>query len=68
MKIYQEVTNSSAIAAFEYDTKTEILTVRFVRGETSYDYPGIPEEVVRNWLQAESMGRYFHNNIRSYVG
>ena len=68
MKIYQEVTNSSAIAAFEYDTKTEILTVRFVRGEISYDYPGIPEEVIRDWLQADSMGKYFHNNICNYMG
>lgn len=68
MKIRQEVYNSSAISEFAYDTETQILTVKFVRGSGSYDYPGIPEEVVRNWMAADSMGKYFHRHIKNHAG
>lgn len=63
MKIYQEIVNSSAIAGFEYDTETEILSVRFTSGDKMYDYVDIPEEVVQKWMNAESVGKYFHKYI-----
>ena len=73
MKIYQKVTGSSAISGFEYDTVTEVLSVRFVSGNKKYDYPNIPEEVVRKWIagfkdEEFSHGKYFHKNVRNYVG
>lgn len=68
MKIRQEIYGSSAIQAFEYDSTTKVLTILFVRGNVSYEYPGIPEEVIKNWLQAESMGKYFNKYIKNYVG
>lgn len=66
MKIYQKVTGSSAISGFEYDTVTEVLSVRFVSGNKKYDYPGIEQEVVERWLESESMGKYFHKYIRNH--
>lgn len=65
MIIRREVPNSTAISAFEYDTETQILSIKFTSGGV-YDYPGLPEDIVRNWMIAESMGRYFNQNIKNY--
>ena len=70
MKIYQEVKNSSAILAFEYDTETLILSIHFASGG-EYAYPGIPESIVRTWMEGLkredfSTGKYFNKEIRNY--
>lgn len=66
MIIRQEVENSTAIAAFEYNTETEILSIQFMSGGT-YDYPDVPEHIVMEWMNAESMGKYFNKEIRRYA-
>lgn len=70
MKIYQEIKNSSAILAFEYDTETLILSIHFASGG-KYDYPGIPQELVKNWMEGLKeknfpTGRYFNQKIRNF--
>lgn len=64
MKIVKEITTSSAISAFEYDTETMVLQIRFMSGRT-YDYPNVPESIVVDWMNSESMGKFFNANIRS---
>ena len=67
MKIFQEVKNSSAILAFEYDSETQILSIHFNSGG-KYDYPGIPLSVIEEWLKGLeednfSTGKYFNKRI-----
>lgn len=61
-----EVENSTAIKAFEYNKNTNILTIEFASGNSTYDYPAVPEEVVRDWMKSESMGKYFNQKIKKY--
>lgn len=70
MKIRQEIKNSSAILAFEYDIETEILEIQFASGGV-YAYPGIPEKIVVDWMKGLekeefSTGKYFNQKIRKY--
>ena len=58
----QEVTSTS-IRSVGYDREDEILEIEFDSGQV-YDYYHIPEEVYQAFLDAESLGRYFQENIR----
>lgn len=62
----QAVEGSSAIAAFEYNKNTRVLTVVFTHGG-EYEYPDIPEEIVRDWMLANSKGKYYNQVIRKRV-
>ena len=53
--------SSSAIRAIGYDGS--MLRVVFRHGGT-YDHPGVPEWVFREFLNAESHGRYYVYHIR----
>ena len=53
--------NSSAIRAVGYDGST--LTVEFHNGRT-YDHPGVPDSVYREFMAASSMGAYYSRYIR----
>jgi lysyl-tRNA synthetase class 2 len=55
--------DSSAISAIDYDDEKAKLLVRFVSGE-EYVYVGVPGEVHRSFLDAESKGRFFQTEIR----
>lgn len=55
--------DSTAIRTIDYDAERAKLLVRFVSGER-YIYVGVPGEVCRSFLDAESKGRFFQAEIR----
>jgi hypothetical protein len=54
---------SAAIQTIDYDTERAKLFVRFASGER-YVYVGVPAEVCRSFLDADSKGRFFQAEIR----
>lgn len=54
---------STAIQAIDYDDAREKLFVRFSSGER-YLYVGVPGDVHRSFLDADSKGRFFLAEIR----
>jgi hypothetical protein len=55
---------SKLLASSAYDAGQHILYLRFRSGEV-YRYFGIPEKQYREFLDAESRGRYFLSHIRN---
>ena len=55
--------DSTAISDIDYDAERAKLLVRFVSGER-YVYVGVPVEVCRSFLDADSKGRFFQAEIR----
>jgi hypothetical protein len=55
--------DSTAIQAIDYDADHDKLFVRFVSGDR-YVYVGVPGEVCRSFLDADSKGRFFQAEIR----
>ena len=55
--------DSTAIQAIDYDDERAKLFVRFACGER-YVYVGVPGEVHRSFLDADSKGRLFQSEIR----
>lgn len=62
-EIIAQVEGSSCIKNFSYNKENMILTVTFIHGGT-YDYPGVPEKVIREWMGADSAGKFFNKEIR----
>ena len=56
-------TTSSTILRIWYEPNDEALFVTFVGGKT-YAYEGVPGQVCRSFLAAESRGRFFNVHIR----
>lgn len=54
---------STAIQEIDYDAERAKLLVRFQSGER-YVYVGVPGEVHRSFVEAESKGRFFQSQIR----
>jgi hypothetical protein len=54
---------STAIQEIDYDAERAKLLVRFVSGER-YVYVGVPGEVHRSFVEADSKGRFFQAEIR----
>jgi hypothetical protein len=59
-----QYSESKLLAASAYDEGKHILYLRFRSGEV-YRYFGFPEEQYREFLDAESRGRYFLSYIRN---
>lgn len=57
--------DSSAIRAIDYDRGRRRLQVTFVSGDR-YVYRGVPGEVHRAFVEAESKGRFFRAKIRDH--
>jgi lysyl-tRNA synthetase class 2 len=55
--------DSTAISEIDYDAERTKLLIRFRSGER-YVYVGVPGEVCRSFLQADSKGRFFQSEIR----
>jgi lysyl-tRNA synthetase class 2 len=55
--------DSTAISAIDYDAERTKLMVRFASGER-YVYVGVPGEIHRSFVEAESKGRFFQLQIR----
>ena len=56
---------SKMFSAAAYDADRRILYLRFTSGDV-YRYFEFPEEHYRDFLNAESRGRYFLSNIRHH--
>jgi hypothetical protein len=54
---------SAAIHDIDYDSERAKLLVRFTSGER-YVYVGVPGEVHRSFVEADSKGRFFQSEIR----
>ena len=54
---------SRAISEIDYDAERAKLIVRFMSGER-YVYVGVPGEVCRSFVEADSKGRFFQREIR----
>jgi hypothetical protein len=54
---------STAISEIDYDAERSKLCVRFVSGER-YVYVGVPGEVHRSFVDAETKGGFFQSEIR----
>ena len=54
---------STAISEIDFDAERGKLLVRFISGER-YVYVGVPGEVCRSFVEAESKGRFFQLAIR----
>ena len=54
---------SSAVSDVDYEPSTRRLLVRFVSG-AAYVYADVPPRVSRDFLAAESKGRYFARKVR----
>jgi hypothetical protein len=55
--------SSTAISEIDYDAERAKLLVRFMSGER-YVYVGVPGEVHRSFVEADSKGRFFQSQIR----
>jgi lysyl-tRNA synthetase class 2 len=55
--------DSTAISEIDFDSERGKLLVRFTSGER-YVYVGVPGEVCRSFVEAESKGRFFQAQIR----
>jgi hypothetical protein len=55
--------DSTAISQIDYDPERAKLFVRFMSGER-YVYVGVPGDVHRSFVEADSKGRFFQSQIR----
>jgi hypothetical protein len=55
---------SSQIEAVGYDAASKTLAVKFVRG-TTYSYRDVPAETYTQMMAAESIGKFFGQNIKN---
>lgn len=62
-KVQEVQANSTAVDEIKYDPQTKILTVKYQNGNTYYDFPNVPQEVVTEFMEAPSKGRYLAYHI-----
>ena len=55
--------DSTAISEIDYDPERAKSLARFISGER-YVYVGVPGEVHRSFVEADSKGRFFQSQIR----
>lgn len=56
---------SSMITHLGHDEATNILRVRFKKGEQEWDYLDVSKDDFNSLINAKSIGSHFHKNIRS---
>lgn len=56
---------STSIKACDYYDNTSTMVIHFTSGQV-YHYPDCPKEEYHNLKAAESIGKYFHSNVRKY--
>ena len=59
----KEIEDSTNISLLSYSAPERCLIVTFNSGST-YEYTDVPVDVAENFLQAESVGKFFYKNIR----
>ncbi len=65
--IQMQPVESSNILEVGYDQDGEVLYITFKSGDT-YTYDIVPFDVYQSLMDAESIGSYFHKNIRTNYG
>lgn len=55
--------SSTSLASVGYDRNSAVLEIEFLSGAV-YRYTDVPEKVHREFMAAESKGRYFSQHIR----
>jgi hypothetical protein len=58
---------SSQIKEIAFDEPTETLYVKFKNGEKVYSYTPVKKETHTELMSTESVGKYYHANIRKKV-
>ncbi len=64
MKILMFKVDSSNINSVGYDTKTRKLRIKF-NNKTVHDYIDVAPELFNDLMDADSIGKFFHANIRN---
>jgi len=54
---------SSWIENFAYAPNTEELSIETTKGST-YTFEGVPEEVANDMAEADSVGKFYHENLK----
>jgi hypothetical protein len=54
---------SSWIENFAYAPNTEELSIETTKGSI-YTFEGVPEEVANDMAEADSMGKFYHENLK----
>ena len=55
---------STAVKRIHYDPNSEELKVQYTSGSTEYSFPKVPEEVITEFLDSPSKGKYMAYVIR----
>lgn len=63
-KVKMTPVESSNIKSFHYGSIRKILRIEFHSGKT-YEYYPVPSELVNGFINAESKGKFFHENFRN---
>jgi len=66
MTIEMKPVTSSQITSIGYAADTETLAILFKGGTSPYHYTGVPASVYADLMAAESVGSFFHNNIKPF--
>ena len=61
-----DIIRSTAISRIGYSEVYEVLLITFLESGASYLYYGVPYEEFDNLYNADSIGRYFNQNIKGY--
>ena len=61
--IFLRDSNSSCIENFRYDKRVKNLIIKFFKGG-EYEYPNVDENIIRRWMKAESLGKFYNKEIR----
>jgi hypothetical protein len=63
-KLIFKSVKSSQIKEIAYDGPTETLYVKFKNGDKAYSYNPVNKETHAELMSAESVGKYYHANVR----
>lgn len=68
ISIKRKIAGSSAIHTITYSTKKKMLTIYFTSNEDKgYEYPNVPMSDVRDFLQSDSKGSFYHRRLKKYA-
>lgn len=64
MLFVEKENQSSSIKNVTYNAHTRSLNVQFIGGQL-YEYQNVPVEVYDAFCQAESLGKFFNENVKT---
>jgi hypothetical protein len=57
---------STAVKGFTWNPRTRSLFLTFTNGNKEYEYPDVPEDVVEDFENASSKGRFVNRVLKEY--